>query len=190
MHFRTALFSTRRSALSIALAAFALALGWASSANATLMEYDFNYTMSGGSHVLTGMLDGTLQPDNNTVVISAITSAEFDGTSLLPLTYLNSVEGFLGTPGFPPVASLDGLVLDFISCTDASCGGPVAFLFFTNQSPPVFLIGGGGEDYDPARWSMVAVPEPGTIGLFVTGLFGLALMRRRSGWDRALRPTT
>lgn len=185
-----------RTVLAAAMAVIALAIAWAPSANATLATYDFSYTFSGGVDVLTGTLDGTLQPDNNTVVVSAITNAAFDGVPGPALPYLNSLEGFLSLPGFPPVASLDGSILDFISCTDATCSD--GFLLdsqgvFSAGTPEVItgLSFGAIRDeiYDPARWSMTAVavtavPEPGTIGLIVSGIFGLALLRRRSGRAR------
>ncbi len=173
-----------RTALSLAIAIIALAIASAAPANAT--PYDFSYTFSNGVDVLAGTLDGTLQPDNNTVVISAITSAAFDGVTGPALPYLNSLEGFLNLPGFfPPVASLNGSILDFLSCTDASCSD--GFLFdsqgvFSSGTPEVItgLSFGSIRDevYAPARWSMTAVPEPGTIGLFVTGLFAFSLTRR------------
>ncbi len=177
----------RSCALSLAIAVVALGIALAVPAKATLSTYDFSYTFNGGVDVLTGTLSGTLRPDNNTVVISAIASAAFDGVTGQALPYLNSLEGFLSFPGFPPVASLNGSILDFIACTDASCSD--GFLFdsqgvFSAGLPQVItgLSFGDVHDeiYDPARWNLTAVPEPGTIGLFLTGLFGLVLTRGRA----------
>ncbi len=69
----------------------AAAIGLASSisvAQATI--FDFSYLTAGGD-TLAGQLDGTLQADNNTVVVSSILDfATFNGTPGPSLTYVES----------------------------------------------------------------------------------------------------
>ena len=117
MQLRAALFAeiaaiAGRTILSAAVLVVAIAS--VRPAQAGLITYDFSYTLTGGD-VFSGTLDGTLQADNNTVVISAITSAAFDGTSFPPLPYLNSFTASQGGVG-DPLASLNGSVMDFIAC--------------------------------------------------------------------------
>ena len=86
-------------------------------ANATL--FDLSYTIADGSN-LTAVLDGTLQPDLNTVVVNAV--EDFAALDAVPGPSLPLVYGYdyaLGQPTSPQATmTLDGTFMDLIACAD------------------------------------------------------------------------
>ncbi|WP_284217424.1 PEP-CTERM sorting domain-containing protein [Agaribacter marinus] len=157
-------------------------------ANATLLSFD--YTFTNGS-VLTGILEGTIQADSDTVVIDAFGDVSFDGV-LLP-----SIENvdFVSISDFPaggldPKISFSGDVMDLFVCANGfivgNCGFNAGGFFFDSVS---FGAGAGvaaaGTVFDPSfnsvNWnlSVAEVPAPLSIVLFVLGLAFVGLTKRK-----------
>lgn len=153
---------------------------------AAATPFDFSYTTATG-HVLTGMLDGTLQADGNTVVVGSVAMAAVDGGALPDLSVVESLIEYVGAgTALSPIVSLSGAAMDLIACASLACTD--GFLFDAAGGligAPFFSLGLGGgtvnDDYDPRRWTLTAkaLPETGSIAVFGAGLAGLALARRR-----------
>jgi hypothetical protein len=148
--------------------------------------FNFSYTASTG--VLTGMLEGDLQADNDTVIVSAVTMAAFNGVPGPALPFLSSATTAYGGPLVPPTVSLSGLNLDLaafdsIAAVDGFVFAPASFFGFP------FFVGGssfgatGFELYDPTKWSLtpksVPVPEPSAVVALALVGGGLLLSKRR-----------
>ncbi|MGA9865285.1 MAG: SGNH/GDSL hydrolase family protein [Acetobacteraceae bacterium] len=133
----------------------------------------------------------------------AATAAGLGGdATLLSLAYNASLEAAIA--GLGSVPGLDISYLDTFSLVDAIVADPAGF-GLTNVTEPCYVgpyTGGGSVCADPdgylfwdadhptasggaaiAAVAEALVPEPGTMGVFVTGLVGLAftLRRRRDG---------
>jgi len=155
--------------------------------------FSFSYTLAGGN-VLEGMLDGTLQGDNNTVVVNSIMDfASFDGVAGPALPFVHGADAFysaalpIAPSGPNALLTLDGSYQDLIACTAADCldgftinaGNHIAGFF----GAPVYSAGesfgrtGGAEPYNPTNWRLTAVPAPATLPLLVIG--GAAMCGRR-----------
>ncbi len=148
--------------------------------------YDFSYQTT--TQLLAGQLSGTLQADDNTIVVDSIVGTPtMDGIPVLPLTHVQSILDLLGAaPGNLPVVSLDGSLMDIAACTDSNCdegfaidseGGAVGFPLF--YSEPAY--GSHQEFYEASAWSIAAapVPEPETWALVALGLLGVAARGRK-----------
>jgi uncharacterized protein (TIGR03382 family) len=158
--------------------------------------YNFSYTF--GSNTIEGLLDGTLQGDNNKVAVNSLQSLTFNGAagpSLLPVYnadkyYSELYPAFYPIqPGFPtettPWLTLDGSYMNFLDCPAGDCNNGFAFIVGDSLAA---VLGGSAyiagsswgfthEDFVPANWQMSAVPIPAALPLFATGL--AALFRRR-----------
>jgi PEP-CTERM motif len=169
------------------LALLALALS-AVAAQAT--PFNFNYHASFGT--ISGRLDGTLQADNNTILVNSVQDfVSFNGNPGPSLPFLTTADIIYGGTRAPSV-TLDGSIVDFAACTDMFCSGD-GFLFDPDVIAffyPVFAVGpafGGNldpsgyfnEQFLPANWSIAAVPEPLTLSLFGAGFVGVIAARRR-----------
>lgn len=150
-------------------------------------QFNFSYTASTG--VLTGMLEGDLQADNDTVFVTAVPMASFappaPGTPPFPaLPALNSVTTLFGGSA-PPTVSLSGLTMDLYTATSDGNDGfsfaPAGIL----AGVPVFIggtsFGGTAEPYDPANWSLTpkSVPEPSAVVALALVGGGFLLSQRR-----------
>ena len=153
--------------------------------------FNFSYTLAGGD-VIAGQVDGTLQADNNTLVVNSVLDfATFNGVDGPSLPFVVSTDTFTGlTPNFlSPTLTLDGSFMDFIACTDGSCNDGFSF----NVGNSFSLLAGGGtplynsgatfgdkiEPFNTANWNIQAVPTPAAIWLLGSGLIGLFGMRKK-----------
>jgi hypothetical protein len=144
--------------------------------------YNFSYVATGGT--LAGQLTGTLQADNNTVLVSSI--VDFASWNAVPgpsLTFVNTLSGYFSNIFAPGIVTIDGSVMDILACTSTVCSE--GFLL-TTLDPLGFnsgtAFGAALEPYSQAGWSLsAAVPEPANWALMITGfgLVGSALRRRR-----------
>ncbi|NCT46102.1 MAG: PEP-CTERM sorting domain-containing protein [Microcystis aeruginosa G11-09] len=158
---------------------------------ASAATFNLSYTSSAGT--ITATVDGTLQPDNNTVFVSSISNTTFNGSPAPALPLLGSAFDW-SVNNFPTgqaVLSLDGSGLDFIACNTTDCGGADAFAFL----PPgvfaaeVFIAspayGASFELFVLANYSLTTaapttVPEPATVlGLLSVAGVGLLCKGRK-----------
>ncbi|MBE9075692.1 PEP-CTERM sorting domain-containing protein [Microcystis sp. LEGE 08355] len=155
---------------------------------ASAATFNFSYTSSLGT--ITATVDGTLQPDNNTVFVSSISNTTFNGSPApaLPLTgsYVDSILAG-GVVTGQAVLSLDGSGLDFVACNTTNCNDGFGFLP-AGLIGPVDLfasVGGygslpGGEPFVLANYSLTPVPEPATVlGLLSVAGVGLLCKGRK-----------
>jgi hypothetical protein len=101
----------------------------AASGRADMLSFSYTDT---SNNVIAGTIDGVLQPDHNTFLVTGVGPVTFDGNPTPMLNFIDSLDdingnggGFLGD-GTPAVA-LDGTYMDLIACTDNSCADGFAF---------------------------------------------------------------
>ncbi len=168
------------------LAIAALAACVAVAAPAAGATWAFSYTASTGA-VLSGIVQGTLHIDNDTIIVSSFSNTAMTGEPSLALPYLNSLTRLLSIGTVPAFVSLSGTVMDVVACDTAACND--GFVFSSPISPiipgPAFSTGVSYgalpfETYVAANWSISAVPEVSSWAMLIAG-FGLtgAVMRRR-----------
>lgn len=153
-----------------------------SMAHATV--YDLSYLTADG-HALAARLTGTLQPDNNTVIVTSVADfARLDGTPGDALPFVDSASDvYSGATGVLPTLSLDGTHSDFVACETVVCNQGFVFVtanwigltFFNSSSD----FGALFDVFDRTRYSL-AVPEPANWALMVVGMgaVGFAMRRR------------
>lgn len=171
----------------------ALALCALGSAQAAPLTYNFSYTVAPGV-VLAGSLVGELQSDNNTINIQSVVDfASYNGSAAPALPFVSSWGGLLtnGQASGTAITSLDGLVQDWLACTDVLCSGDFFGFLPASFNAPDFLaplyagstnFGDGIYAFDDTQWTISearAVPEPGSLMLAVVALAGLFATRRR-----------
>ena len=160
----------------------AIALCGFGAAQATTL-YNFSYEYSTGT--LSGQLQGTLQGDNNTILVDSVLDfVKFNGTPGVSLPLVSSVTNLFGGSA-PSIVSLNGIGLDFFAC-ETICGDRIAFGGPIAYIPTAFVYlgasfgdSGGIRPYDPTKWHISAVPEPTSFALMGLGLAGLAWRQRR-----------
>ncbi len=141
----------------------------------------FAFTYATDAGMVKGRLTGTLQADNNTVVVDSVRDFVTVGAVALPsFPFVTTGSTLYGSPRAPTV-TLDGSNLDFLACTvNEFCEGegigfdpdtlaftPVFRIFVASISPDLIE-----EAAEASRWSISAVPEPATWGLMIAG-FGV-----------------
>ena len=161
------------------ISAAALAV-MSSAANAA--TFQLSYTDLGGFEY-TASITADLDTDKNTLINITSDSLTVDGTSYTT-AIVGSLSGAFGGSGLGPLLTLDGSVVDFYV---ADAGGVNGFAFeygrlgfnisYTSLLPFV--------TYNPAGYSLVEttaapVPLPAGLPLALTGIAGLAVLRRRA----------
>ena len=158
----------------------ALSVGLMNVNPAEAASFNFSYTLQNGS-ILSGMLDGDVQADNDTVFVTSISMPTFNGVAGPGLPFVSSWIGYFTQTGNPTV-SISGSLMDILACTSPVCFD--GFLF--DGSGAVFGIplynsgvsyGAAFETYDSSKWQLTAksVPEPASVlGLLAMGALGVA----------------
>jgi len=152
--------------------------------------FNFSYTSSAGT--ITATLDGTLQPDNNTVFVSSISNTTFNGSPAPALPFVGSFAGVIssGSVTGQAVLSLDGSGLDFIACNTTNCNDGFGFLPAGIIFPVDLFASGAGygsvsEPFVITNYSLTpagttTVPEPATVlGLLSVAGVGLLCKGRK-----------
>lgn len=142
-------------------------------AQATPIGYSFDYTFSSGA-VLSGMLSGELQSDNDTVLVDTVSMVSYSGLPVLefPETLIRttaSISGaFMDLATAAPNGVLGGWIL--FNPTQGDFAAVVARPDFSRLEY---------EAFDASRWNLVAkVPEPATLAIMGLGLAGIGFRRR------------
>lgn len=158
--------------------------------SASAGTFDLTYASPGGT--LSAVIEGTLQGDNNTVIVTGIQDfASFEGVAGPSLPFFDAWDEYYGlASGIDPVLTLDGSFLDFIACTTVNCID--GFGFFVGNgfggiagdsysSSPAF--GGVTAPFDVASYSLTSqlapVPLPASAVLLLSGIGAVAAFRRR-----------
>ncbi len=146
---------------------------------ASAATFNFSYTSSLGT--ITATVDGTLQPDNNTVFVSSISNTTFNGSPAPALPLTGSIVAFVsGSLTGQAVLSLDGSGLDFIACNTTNCNDGFGFLLDQFASVGGYGSLTGGELFVLANYSLTPVPEPATVlGLLSVAGVGLLCKGRK-----------
>ncbi len=158
----------------------ALSMGVFNINPAEAASFNFSYTLQNGS-ILSGMLDGDVQADGDTVFVSAINMPTFNGVAGPDLPFVESLFEFFGGPAGSPTVSFSGNVMDIIASIAPQ--GIDGFLFESSGAVFGFPIYNSGnsygqafEPYNPQNWQLTAksVPEPASVlGLLAVGAVGV-----------------
>jgi hypothetical protein len=178
-------------------AAAAILLAAASTA-ASAATYDFSYEFDSGLF-LEGVLEGTLQGDNDTINVEDFGTVTLNGIALPDIdpTEIASVSDF-NNNALQPVVSLSGSVMDVFVCalgfnTNNNCGfaNEGGFFMSTGGNTTGVFAGDGNfftasSAFYAANWSIAlantaAIPLPATLplGLGALALIGLVGIRQR-----------
>ena len=139
-----------------------------------------------GTVTITARIEGALQSDNNTVLVSGISDVTVNGAAAPAITFFDARSEFIGdVPAADPLLTLDGgPVIDFIACAAGCAEG---FLLHFDDDDDLFstsnAFGGIPTSFRDSDYSLVAVatvPGPAGVGLVSLGLGALALLRRRA----------
>jgi hypothetical protein len=148
---------------------------------ASAATFNLSYISSAGT--ITATIDGTLQPDNNTVIVSSVSNPTFNGSPAPALPFVDSALGFINGVVAPSVLSLNGLGLDFVACTDSNCSDGFALessflgfnsgVSFGSVLEPIVLA-----NYSLTPAGTHTVPEPATV-LGLLSIAGVGLLSKR-----------
>ncbi|MDY6782614.1 MAG: PEP-CTERM sorting domain-containing protein [Cyanobacteriota bacterium] len=154
-----------------------LSLGVMNAAQAA--SFNFSYTLNNGD-ILSGMLEGEVQSDGDTVFVSDITMPMFNGAPAPELPFVTSAEFFLGLPTTTPTVSLSGSIMNLLACTPNCFDGFLLDASGIFVGVPSYISGGSYgnsfEPYNPAQWELTAkTPEPASmLALLAVGALGAA----------------
>ena len=155
---------------------------------ASAATFNLSYTSSAGT--ITATVDGTLQPDNNTVFVSSISNTTFNGSPAAALPFIGSFASVIssGSVTGQAVLSLDGSGLDFIACDNTACDNDL-FGFLTANDIAGNVVtafasegsyGSTVELFVLANYSLTTVPELATVlGLLSVAGVGLLCKGRK-----------
>ncbi len=151
-----------------------------STSSATAAVFNWSYTTE-GNDVYTGMLEGDIQGDGNTVEVTSVFMTQLNGSNLPETSTITDSFATENTMGF---VTLDNSLIDFGACNEAtlSCENNGIFIsldfgFFTANGDFSPETGDLNESFALSRWdltekaSVTAVPEPSlTFALIGLGL--------------------
>lgn len=156
----------------------------------------FNFSYVTGTGTLAGQFSGTVQPDLNTVVITAFLDfVTWNGVAGPSLPLVQSADAaLLGFSGLLPTVTLDNSFIDFTACLDVVCADGFTLSLGNSTSAtfgggsPVWGSGPSFGDvplatFDPADWTVSPIgriPVPSTLPLFAIGGAALAWYRRKA----------
>jgi hypothetical protein len=163
-----------------------IAIGLGSAGTASASTFYLSYTLVDKS-VVTADIGGTLQADNNTVIVNSVYNAAFNGTGAQTLLFLQSESEYFFHNGEPPKLTLDGTFLDFMArVIDLTTAG----FDFANPPPagkgyswPFYSgspeFGGVTEAFNVANYSLTPTPIPTTWLMLLSGFVGLGYFAYR-----------
>ncbi|WP_107666363.1 hypothetical protein [Cyanothece sp. BG0011] len=140
----------------------------------------FNWSYETGvGNIFTGMLDGEVQEDGNTINVTSVSMNQLNGINLPSTPIIRNSEGLLNSTG---IVSFDGTIMNLGACETTDCltgifiGNLGIFSNTVLSTSPEF--GDGFDDpFEPSRWNIAEkpkVPEPSlTLALVSLGLSGI-----------------
>ena len=148
----------------------------------------FTYHSPDLGSLLSGTMNGTFEPDDNTFVVTSMGPLDLDGAPAPALPFVDSPDNFLGIGPALPTVTLNASFMDLFACTDNTCsdgflfGGPsfgnTTSLFDANG----WSAAGTDDDTSPGDGEsapvFAATPEPSSLWLGLTAV-ALALAVRR-----------
>lgn len=179
----------------ILLGAMLTLAGAATSASAAVYDwvYIFNKGFEAPDVAVAGTMEGTLQEDLDTIIVSSVTSASIGGEALTGPLYTSvvSVGETNTTPGYVTLsgASMDLCVAYGPGCNDEERGGGILFslqpqvslaLAVADLNTDALLLG----QFNPTAWTITErapapVPLPAAGWMLLAGVGALAIRRKR-----------
>ncbi|MDJ0511627.1 MAG: hypothetical protein QNJ64_20600 [Crocosphaera sp.] len=149
---------------------------WMSTNSAVAAVFNWSYT-TGGNNVYSGMLEGNIQEDTNTVDVTSVFMSQLNGSNLPATPVIRDSSSLLGSTG---VVSFDGTTMDLGACLDTSCLSGIFIGNFGISIPIQFTtssdFGNDSENFNAANWQLTekTIPEPSlTLALVGLGLSAL-----------------
>ncbi|MDJ0662447.1 MAG: hypothetical protein QNJ42_23615 [Crocosphaera sp.] len=143
----------------------------------------FNWSYeTGNGDIYTGMIEGEVQADGNTINVTSVLMSQLNGIALPQTPIIRDSEGVLGSTA---IVSLNGTTMDLGACGDTDClsgifigdlGLPQANQFSTSVN-----FGDDFETFNAENWTIAekpTVPEP-SVTLALVGL-GLSTLVKSS----------
>jgi len=163
----------------IAVAAAAIATG----ADAATFHYSYQFN---SGDLLMGTLEGTVQGDGNTIIVSAVGLPTISGNPF-PAGSDDLISDDGNVMG-SALVTFDGSLMDF-GVVNSSLGN--GFNLHSDPGVPVnfagFALPAGfasvlfhGEAFNPEAWSIAQIPLPASLPLLLSGIAGLFVTRRRA----------